>query len=689
MDADPNPAPPATAPVQPVQPFLHDLLVTVRAPSQVWSARDGQVHPEGVQGVYHADVRVLSEAVVRVDGALPEPVTAGDTGPGTFEVTSVLRMIDGPGADPTTMLRRRRTVNPGEVTEELEVSSGTDAPVAGRVTVHLASDLTRTEAVKQGLPTDPVPPERTPDGVRWSAEDGADVVVTAPGAEVETDDGGATLAWDVQVSPGQPATVSWSARSHVPGVVDAPSRPEPEWSVPDIEADDRRLPALVTRSLADLEGLRMSAGFAPTETFLAAGAPWFFTLFGRDSIWAARMLLPLGTDLARGTLRTLAARQGTASNPATSEQPGKILHEVRSQELKGEGGMSLPPLYYGTVDATSLWICLLHDAWRWGMAREDVEGLLPALDAALGWMRDHGDADGDGFLDYADSTGHGLSNQGWKDSGDSIQWKDGRLAEGPIALSEVQAYAHEAALGAADLLDAFGRPGSQEWRAWAATLKERFREKFWLHDDGGPYVAIALDRHGAPVDSVASNMGHLLGTGLLDPDEEKSVARRLVAPDMSSGYGLRTLSTTSDGYWPLGYHRGTVWTHDTAIAVLGLAKAGLGAEAGVLARGLLEAAPHYAYQLPELYGGNTVDDGPGPLPYPASCHPQAWSAASAIAILTAALGLDPGPDGGLTATPPTPSPVGALTVDGLRVGARRFRVRSTPGAAAEVEAIAD
>ncbi|QAY70513.1 glycogen debranching N-terminal domain-containing protein [Xylanimonas protaetiae] len=676
-----------TAETVPLQPLLHDLQVTLRAPSQVWCSPDGQVHPRGLHGVYHADVRVLSEAVVRVDGALPEAVAAGGTGPGTFEASAVLRSIDGPGADPTTLLRRRRTVAPGQVSEELEVSCGTEAPVSGRLTVHVASDLTRTETVKQGLPTTPVAPQATGDGVRWS-DDGADVVVTAPGAQVTIDDAGATLAWDLQAAPGSPVTVGWSVRSQVAAVVHAPAAPDPEWAVPAVEADDRRLAALVTRSLADLGGLRMSADFAPDETFLAAGAPWFFTLFGRDSIWAARLLLPLGTDLARGTLRTLAARQGTKDDPATAEQPGKILHEVRSQELKGEGGMSLPPLYYGTVDATSLWVCLLHDAWRWGMARDDVEALLPALDKALTWMRDHGDADGDGFLDYADATGHGLSNQGWKDSGDSIQWKDGRLAEGPIALSEVQAYAHEAALGGADLLDALGRPGSQEWRDWAAALKARFRQKFWLHDDDGPYVAIALDRHGAAVDSVASNMGHLLGTGILDPDEERAVARRLVSDDMSSGYGLRTLSTTSQGYWPLGYHRGTVWTHDTAIAVVGLAKAGLGAEAGVLARGLLEAAPHFAYQLPELYGGNAVGDGPGPLPYPAACHPQAWSAASAVAILTAALGLDPQPDGGLAATPPTPSAIGALRVDGLRVGGRSFRVQASPEGAAEVTASA-
>ena len=261
----------------------------------------------------------------------------------------------------------------------------------------------------------------------------------------------------------------------------------------------------------------MSADFAPGDTFLAAGAPWFFTLFGRDSLWAARMLLPLGTDLAAGTLRVLAARQGTVTDVDSAEQPGKILHEVRAKPLSlGEEGRVLPPVYYGTVDATPLWVCLLHDAWRWGMPADQVEALLPAMERALAWMTDHGDADGDGFLEYVDEGGHGLANQGWKDSGDSVQWRDGTLATGPIALCEVQAYAHEAALGGAALLEAFGRPGADRWRAWAAELATRFRAAFWVQDATGRYPAIALDADKRAVDTVTSNIGHLLGTGLLD-----------------------------------------------------------------------------------------------------------------------------------------------------------------------------
>ncbi|CAM5699295.1 hypothetical protein KAURM247S_08503 [Kitasatospora aureofaciens] len=252
------------------------------------------------------------------------------------------------------------------------------------------------------------------------------------------------------------------------------------------------------------------------------------------------MLLPLGTDLAAGTLRTLARRQGRAVDPASEEQPGKILHEVRRAEQHLDAGSHLPPSYYGTADATPLWLVLLHDAWRWGLPADQVEELLPNAEAALDWLERYADADGDGFLEYVDSTGRGLSNQGWKDSSDGIRFRDGRIAEAPIALSEVQAYAHEAAVRTADLLEAFGRPGAAHWRRWARDLRQRFRDRFWTEDADGRYPVVALDRDKRPVDSIASNLGHLLGTGLLDETESALVAGRLTAPGMDSGFGLRT-----------------------------------------------------------------------------------------------------------------------------------------------------
>jgi glycogen debranching enzyme len=312
------------------------------------------------------------------------------------------------------------------------------------------------------------------------------------------------------------------------------------------------------------------------------------------------------------------------------------MHELRRTALTLHGEkISLPPIYYGTVDATALWVCLLYDAWRAGMAVDAVERLLPHAERALAWI-----ADGvlDGYLNYLDTTGHGLANQGWKDSADSVQFRDGKLAKGPISLCEVQGYAHEALVHGAELLEAFGHVGAQtgaapaQLRDAAAALAERFRADFWLEDELGPYVAIALDGSGTPVDTVASNMGHLLGTGLLTADEEAIVARRLVHPELASGYGLRTLATSSAGYWPLKYHGGSVWAHDTAIAIRGLARSGHRDAAAQLGEGLLKAAESFEYRMPELHSGDSAETATRALPYPSACRPQAWSAASAVVI---------------------------------------------------------
>ena len=680
-----------------LQPLLHDLLVATMAPTQAWSAADGQVRSTGAHGCYHADVRILSRAVLTVAGLEPEMIAAGPAGPGAVEVVALLRGVDGPGADPTVQLRRRRQVSPGAVRERLELTCATREPVPVTIEVAVGCDLADMEDVKQGRPVSALPARRTTaEALTWAGA-GTTVTVSAPGAILDLADPGAPrLTWGTTVRPGVATVLGWEVVAEsATGVVGAPASARPEWSVPSIECDDRRLPRLLDRALADLAGLRMSATFAPNDTFLAAGAPWFFTLFGRDALWAARMLLPLGTDLAAGTLRVLAARQGTVVDDETAEQPGKILHEIRTKALSlgrghGHGGDDdrvLPPVYYGTVDATPLWVCLLHDAWRWGLPVEQVEPLLPAMERALAWMSDHADADGDGFLEYADTGGRGLANQGWKDSGDSVQWRDGTLATGPIALCEVQGYAYEAALGGAALLDAFGRPGAERWRGWAAALAARFRARFWIEDPAGRYPAIALDADKRPVDTLTSNIGHLLGTGLLDASEEAAVAARLAAPDMDSGFGLRTMSSTSGGYWPLRYHGGSVWAHDTAIAIAGLSRSGHTQVAAQLAEGLLAASEAVGYRLPELYSGQARGDVPALVPYPAACRPQAWSAAAAVVVLATALGLRPDVPGGvLQLVPPTPSPVGAVRAVGLTLAGRPLTVEiDAAGAVVDVD----
>ncbi|MEO8889201.1 MAG: glycogen debranching N-terminal domain-containing protein [Jatrophihabitantaceae bacterium] len=670
------------------QPYLHELITAVRAPAVALSGRDGQIR-SGVHGVFRADRRLLSVLIVRVDGTEPEPVASAVVDADHVRFVAVLRELGDPGADPTVTLERSRRLDADRVVESITVLSRARESVAAVLEVEAASDLAAMDAVKSGLAAPAVPVVDDPSGLSWSGPDGTHVRLTAsPGAH--SVDGG-QLRWPVSLAPGERFELTLSltlADGTRPAVLAA--EPVLRRSDVAVRSGDHRLNALVERSLADLDALTAADPLAPGDRFLTAGAPWFLTLFGRDSIWAARMLLPLGTDLAAGTLRALARRQGTSVDPASAQQPGKIMHEMRADSTAhkdANGALRLPALYYGTVDATPLWVSLLHDAWRWGLPPAEVDALLPTAHRAMDWLARFGTA-ANGFVSYRDDSRTGLANQGWKDSGDSVQFGDGRLAEPPIALCEVQGYAHAAAVQAADLFDAFGLPGGDRWRAWAAGLAQRFRRSFWVSDPDGDYPAIALDVHGKTVDTVTSNIGHLLGTGLLNADEERLVVARLGAPDMDCGFGLRTMSSRSTGFNPLAYHGGSVWVHDTAITIAGLTRVDDPAAvevAGSLVGGLLAASPAFDYRLPELLGGYGRSQSSGPVPYPAACRPQAWAAAASIGILSALLGLSADvPGGTLGVAPPRPNPVGALDVRGLRIGGQPFGVGVGPDGSVQV-----
>lgn len=660
---------------KPLQPLLHDSVVVLTAPSQVWSADDGSVDGHGVHGFYHSDVRVLSDILLTIDDERPEHIATSTPNAATAVFTSLARSIDDASADPRVRVDVMREVTAGRLTESITVHNALGVPIAPTVAVGVRADFTPMQSMKAGYTGSehPVAASAADSGIVFSSGV-VTATVVAEGADVDSRDTGSTLSWPLDVAAHSSTTVRWFVDVADPSAVVAGATPSEEWDAVTVDSGDSRLASWVRRAIGDLQGLRMSTTQHPDDVFLAAGAPWFFTLFGRDSIWAARMLLPLGTDIAASTLRILAALQGTTVVNETAEQPGKIMHELRPSTLSIPGeGIVLPPLYFGTVDATALWVNLLHDAWKWGMPATEIEPLLPHLEAALSWMRDYGDSDSDGFLEYVDTTGHGLANQGWKDSGDSIQWRDGTLADGPIALCEVQGYAYEAAVGGAELLDAFGRPGADAWRSWAADLKERFAESFWINDAAGAYPAIALDAAKRKVDTVTSNIGHLLGTGILTPEQAALVARRLVSPELNSGYGLRTMSTDSAGFWPLSYHGGSVWAHDTAIVIAGLSREGFRAEAEQLSDGLLAAAEGFGYRMPELHSGDSAADTATPIPYPAACRPQAWSAAAAVAVLAARLGLSADAPAGTLDISPAPG-TGTVDVTGLHFGGDRIAV---------------
>lgn len=667
------------------QPYLFDLVSCVNAPSVVLSGADGQIVEGGVQGWLRADRRLLSRLHVTVNGYPPVGLghdlrgAAGATFRGVVPQVGDPTVVEEPGEelghdDPTVVVERGREVGHDHLLETVTVTSTAPRRVRVELAVTTASDLSSMADVRSGRHRDRVAAVVDGSGLTWTGDQESVQLRGEPAPDSVEDEG--RLGWTRELAPGETVTVRLHVRARSTRRTLFTGTDRAPWRRPHLACADHRVPEVVCQGLDDLEGLLLSDAARETaagggDVFAAAGSPWFLTLFGRDSLWTARMMLPLSTGLAMSTLRALARRQGTREDEETEEQPGRILHEARPEPLVLES-VTLPATYYGTSDATQLFVTCCAEAWRWGAAEEEVRALLPSVERALEWMEATA---GDGFIRYVDTTGTGLSNHGWKDSVDSIQWADGRLAEAPIALSEVQGYAYQAAMCGADLLDAFDRPDAQRWRDWAADLGQRFRRAFWVEDEAGRYPAVALDAHGRPVDSVASNMGHLLGTGLLTGEESALVAERLVSGAMSSGFGLRTLTAASPRYSRLSYHGGTVWPHDTVIAVAGLMREGFADEAAALFRGLVRAAPHFEFRLPELYGGDGSDAASRPMPYPAACRPQAWAAAAPLAGLVALLGLDVDvPGGRVSVRSGVPASLLPLSLTGLRVGAHELAV---------------
>lgn len=646
-----------------LQPALHRLVSCVAAPALVMSAPDGQLDGDGAVGWYVDDVRLLRRLELGLEETELEVVSTSFEGSHIARFRYVARGLGDDQTDPTILVDRVRTLTPTVLRERVVVSSYATMEVKLVLSLHLASDLAALSEIRVGGDPAEVAPQIRGKDLGWSA-DGRSVRVEASPRSYETPAPG-VLTWKARLPPGGQLRVDLTGEVTSSRESQFPSGGLRPWATPRIQAADHRVHRLVRQGLDDLAGLALRDG-TTRDRFVAAGSPWFLTLFGRDSLWTARMLLPLGTDLALMTLRSLARRQGVRHHPAASEEPGKILHEVRSGRLDLRD-LSLPPLYYGAVDTTPLFVVTLAEAWRWGADADEVRALLPAARRCLEWTM--AAAARTGWLQYVDTTGHGLTNQGWKDSEDSVQFADGRLAVPPIALSEVQAYAYQAAVDGARLLEAFGEPQVDGLQAWARDLKARFRDTFWVRDDPGDYPAIALDGSGARVDARASNMGHLLGTGLLDPSEAAAVASALTAPDLDSGFGLRTISTTSARFSPLSYHGGTVWPHDTAVACAGLSREGFGSAAGALALGLVRAAEAFDYRLPELYGGDALSDVALPSAYPAACRPQAWAAAAPLAALVAVAGLRLDvPAGILSHAAYASSSFPSVSLHGLRVG---------------------
>ena len=668
------------------------LVTLVEGATFCLSDLRGDVTPGLAHGLFFRDTRLLSGWQLLVDGVPPDVLSTMSREP--FATTFVCRGRPGAGrADSTLLVLRHRYVGDG-MREDLVLRNVGAADVQCHLELVVDADFADLFEVKESrvvrLGGHSV--SAGDDGLRFERALGQDL----RGVRIEASGWTPSIDGRLVITVTVPRRGEWTgtvqvhpavggieARAHYPS--DQPvERAEPvrrlqEWqhSTSVLRTDSAGFTDLLARSAADLGALRIVDPADSSQVAVAAGAPWFMTVFGRDSLLTAWMALPLDHGLALGTLRTLAQHQGRRFDARSDEQPGRILHEIRHgmDSVTALGGSSV---YYGSVDATPLFVMLLGELHRWGLAAEEVHALVPAADRALAWVEDFGDRDGDGFVEYERASEHGLLHQGWKDSFDGITYADGRLAEPPLALAEVQGYAYAAYVARAEIADRVADSDTgRRWRARAAELKLAFNRDFWLADRG--YYALALDADKRPVDSLASNMGHCLWTGIVDADRAPAVAAALTGPRMFTGWGVRTLADSMGAYNPMSYHNGSVWPHDNAIIVAGLMRYGFVREAQQVAQALIDAGAAFAGRLPELFCGFDRTEFEQPVPYPTSCSPQAWAAASPVLLLRTLLGLDPDvPRGRVTVSPQLLAELGEVRLDNVPVAAARLTVTVGP-----------
>ncbi len=622
----------------------NELTTLVQGETVVLSNARGEFSSDALLGVFYRDERILSTLSVLVDGVAPPLLDAIRTGSSSDRVALLAAFDEYRNGQ--ALVVRRRDVLAGRVDETLEARSFSHGRTVA-IDITLETDGASILDLKSGvLPGESLPwkldTERTGafverNGVRLvsiEADEGA--LLAVAGTELR-------LSWKADVAVGEVWSATWSI---VRTITHRPSATRVFSNILKVESTDRRWSKAIESAVADLSALTIELPEKRLR-FIGAGAPWYQAVFGRDSIIAAWESLPLGTALPLDVLDTLAELQGRRYDSRTLEAPGKILHEHRIGRPQ-VFGMSAGVTYYGSVDSSALFVMLLTEVYKWGAPITRVRALLPAARMALHWCRTEAtktavsetdSRDRRPFLWYTPDS-KGLGNQGWKDSGDCMVHVDASLADGPIATAEAQAYFYEALVGMARLEREIGDAElAGEYEQDASVLANAFVRQFWSPEDG--LIALALDGRGEPLRVATTNMGQCLWSGILSTEMAAKTSQRTMQADLLTPWGLRTLGSNEAAYNPLGYHLGTVWAHDTALVAAGFARFGFDTHLRTLVDGLLGAAEAFDWRLPELFAGLDASGDKAPLPYPASCSPQAWSAGAPILLLRSILGLQP------------------------------------------------
>ncbi len=660
----------------------------------MYSDAAGDVPEGSIGGLVHQDTRLLNRWVLMVNGEQLIPLRSEATD--YFSAAFFLTNREQPELLPNTFnVRRLRFLGADGLHERIDLQVFATEALRAELRILVGTDFADLFEIKGRAVRD-----RSAQIIRGHSADGGrlsfryvnagfstqTVVEVEPHAtRVDGDD----LVWDIELEPGE----RYSVDLRVPlkaGLMDLPSvrfgvgDGEPhddatrEWHAQraHLDSDSPLLAQVLDQSADDILALRGKIVIGDQQVIVpCAGVPWFLTFFGRDTLITAYQSLGGNPHLARGALITLAQFQGTRRNDFKDEEPGKILHELRSGELTQLGFEPHNP-YYGAADATQLWLIVLSQYWRWTGDDDLVRRLRGNVLAALDWIDRYGDRDGDGYVEYATRSQQGLGNQCWRDSWDGVQFADGEIPVLPIATCEIQGYTYDAKCRVAELADGpLGDPAlAARLRGHAQLLRERFNRDFWIEERGG-YYAIGLDGDKRKIDSMTSNMGQLLWSGIVPEERAKVLARQLMSDAMFSGWGIRTLSTDDRGYNPIGYHAGTVWPHDTSLIAVGLSQYGFRAEANRLALALLDAAGSFGMRLPEVFAGYSRDYAPFPVPYPTPCSPQAWASGAPLLLVTAMLGLN-ARDGQLVVDAQLPDEIGRVFIAGLHAFGKRWSVEA-------------